>query len=93
MRLLWQAEVPRIWWPSRLKIHKKTLLFVYNFSHNKSVDFIYQCIHENIVIDVIVGCDYIKINKPKKVVNFHKYNITMEHPKDVAEKFNIPDEN
>ena len=38
---------------SPVSCKKKTLLFTYNFPHNKSVDFIYTCIEENICIDVI----------------------------------------
>ena len=34
--------------------------------------------------------DYIKIKKPEKIVNFHKQNVTLEHPKYVAKKFDIP---
>ena len=69
---------------------KKTLLFVYNFPHNKSVDFIYKCIKENIFINVIVGCDYIKIKKPKKVIDVYRSDLPSEHPKSVAKKFKIP---
>ncbi len=71
-------------------LQKKTLLFVYDFPHSKSIDFLYQCIKENIQIDVIIAAGYTKIKKTKRILNFHKYTTTTEHPKDVASQFNIP---
>jgi len=71
-------------------VQKKTLLFIYDFPHSKSVDFIFQCVKKNIKIDAIVAASYKKINKPKSLFNFHKHNTTLEHPKDLAVQFNIP---
>ena len=71
-------------------MRKKTLLFVYNFPHSKSVDFIDKCVSEGIKIDVIVGASFKSIKKTIRLFNFHKYNKTIIHPKELAIKFNIP---
>ena len=71
----------------------KIMLFVYNFKHKKSVDFIYKFLEENMLITTIVAADYVQIEKPKKIPNFRissKTNKSLEHPRDVAKKFNIP---
>ena len=52
---------------------KKNLLFVYDFPHAKSVDFIHQCVKENIQIDVIVAASHKNIKKTKRVLNYNKY--------------------
>jgi len=68
----------------------KIILFVYNFKHKKSVDFIYKLAEENICIDAIVAADYFTIKRPKKVINFSPFFSCNEHPKDVANKLDIP---
>ena len=69
---------------------KKTLLFVYDFPHAKSVSFIRKCKESNIIIDVIVAASYKKIKKTKRLYDFHMYNSTSVHPKDLAKKYKIP---
>ena len=69
---------------------KKTLLFVYDFPHAKSVDFIRRCIKENIQIDVIVAASHENLKKTKRVLHFHKHTTTSCHPRDVASQFSIP---
>ncbi len=66
------------------------MLFVYNFKHKKSVEFIYKLIEHNFFIDVIVGANYINIKRPQKVISFSSFFDCNEHPMDVANKFNIP---
>ena len=68
----------------------KIMLFVYNFKHKKSVDFIHKLVEENIYIDAIVAADYFKIKRPKKAINFSPFFSCSEHPKDVANKLDIP---
>jgi len=69
---------------------RKVILFVYNFKHKKSVDFIYKLYENNIIIDVILAADYVKIKKPKKLISFTSFQKCDEHPMDVAKKFKIP---
>ena len=69
---------------------KKTLLFVYDFPHAKSVRFIRKLKESDIKIDVIVAASYKKIKKTKRLYDFHKYNSTSVHPKDISKKFKIP---
>ena len=69
---------------------KKKILFVYDFSHSKSVDFIKLCIENKIRIDLIVAAPFKKLNKPNRVFNFQKYSVTNHHPRDLAKEFNIP---
>ena len=69
---------------------KKNLLFVYDFPHAKSVDFIHQCVKENIQIDVIVAASHKNIKKTKRVLNYNKYTTNLEHPRNLASNFNIP---
>ncbi len=71
-------------------MRKKTLLFVYDFPHSKSVDFIDKCVSEGIKIELIVGASFKNIKKTRRLFNFHKYNKTIIHPKKLATKFNIP---
>lgn len=71
-------------------LQKKTLLFVYDFPHPKSVDFMVRCVKENIQIHAIVAASYKNIKKTKRILNFHKYNTTSVHPRDLASKLNIP---
>lgn len=68
----------------------KIILFAYNFKHKKSVDFIYKLVEQNIFIDAIVAADYFKIKRSKKLINFSSFLSCNEHPKDVANKLNIP---
>ncbi len=49
-----------------------------------------RCIKEHIKIDVIVAASHKNIKTTKRVLNFHKYNITLDHPRDVASQFRIP---
>lgn len=69
---------------------KKTLLFVYDFPHAKSVDFMRRCIKENIPINVVIAASSKKLKKTKRVLNFHKYNTTSIHPRTLASELNIP---
>tara|TARA_B100000674_G_scaffold30705_1_gene21645 strand:+ start:715 stop:1428 length:714 start_codon:yes stop_codon:yes gene_type:complete len=69
---------------------KKTLLFVYDFPHAKSVRFLRKLKESDIKIDVIVSASYKTIKKTKRLYDFHKYNSTSDHPKDLAKKFKIP---
>lgn len=69
---------------------KKTLLFVYDFPHAKSVRFLRKLKESDIKIDVIVAASYKKIKKTKRLYDFHKYNSTSDHPKDIAKKFKTP---
>ena len=69
---------------------KKTLLFVYDFPHAKSVSFLRKCKESDIIIDVIVAASYKKIKKTKRLYDFHMYNSTSVHPKDLAKKYKIP---
>ena len=69
---------------------KKTLLFVYDFPHAKSVRFLQRLKESDIKIDVIVAASFKKIKKTKRLYVFHKHNSTSEHPKDLAKKFKIP---
>ena len=69
---------------------KKTLLFVYDFPHAKSVSFLRKCKESDIKIDVIVAASYKKIKKTERLYNFHMYNSTSDHPKDLAKKYKIP---
>ena len=69
---------------------KKKILFAYDFSHSKSVDFIKLCKENKIRIDLIVAAPFKKLNKPTRVYNYHKYSVTNQHPRDLAKEFNIP---
>ena len=69
---------------------KKTLLFVYDFPHAKSVRFLRKLKESDIKIDVIVAASYKTIKKTKRLYDFHKYNSTSVHPKDLAKKYKIP---
>ena len=66
------------------------MLFVYNFKHKKSVEFIYKLIENNFFIDVIVAANYVNIKRPQKIISFSSFFNCNEHPMDVARKFNIP---
>lgn len=68
----------------------KILLFVYNFKHKKSVDFIYKLHENNIKIDVIVAANKVKLKKTKKIIDYQISTKLVEHPRNVAKKFNIP---
>jgi len=69
---------------------KKTLLFVYDFPHSKSIDFMRRCIKENIQINAIVAASSKELKKTKRILNFHKYNTTSVHPRTLASELNIP---
>ena len=69
---------------------KKTLLFVYDFPHAKSVRFLRKLKESDIKIDVIIAASYKTIKKTKRLYDFHKYNSTSVHPKDLAKKYKIP---
>ncbi len=69
---------------------KKKILFAYDFSHSKSVDFIKLCNENKIRIDLIVAAPFKKLNKPNRIFNYHKYSETNHHPRDLAKEFNIP---
>lgn len=69
---------------------KKTLLFVYDFPHAKSIDFMRRCIKEKIQINAIIAASSKKLKKTKRVLNFHKYNTTSVHPRILASELNIP---
>ena len=71
---------------NRLKI----LLFVYNFKHKKSVDFIKKLYENNFKIDVIVAAKLKEIKKPKKIINYKANNDYVDHPSDLAKQHNIP---
>ena len=66
------------------------LLFVYNFKHKKSIDFIYKLKENDINISAIIAADYIKINRPKKIIKKSSFSQCEEHPFDLANRFNIP---
>ena len=66
------------------------LLFVYNFKHKKSIDFIYKLKENDINISAIIAADYIKINRPKKIIKNSSFSQCEEHPFDLANRFNIP---
>ena len=66
------------------------LLFVYNFKHKKSIDFIYKLKENGINISAIIAADYIKINRPKKIIKNSSFLQCEEHPFDLANRFNIP---
>jgi len=66
------------------------LLFVYNFKHKKSIDFIYKLKENDINISAIIAADYIKINRPKKIIKNSSFPQCEEHPFDLANRFNIP---
>ena len=67
----------------------KIVLFVYNFPHRKSIDFITILSKLHFKISLILAADFVSIESPKSAFVFKKTELT-KSAKDLAEKYHIP---
>jgi len=69
---------------------KKIALFVYNFEHKKTQDFIFYLIAKGYKIDLILAADPIQLNIKDNVVRSKVRHGFFIHPKEIAKTFDIP---
>ncbi|ONI44408.1 hypothetical protein AN640_05620 [Candidatus Epulonipiscium fishelsonii] len=66
------------------------ILFCYDFPHKKTQDYIYRLLTENIIIDCVIAAPFISISKPNSLIRTKMKHISLIHPKDICQRFNIP---
>ena len=68
----------------------KTVLFVYDFPHLKSQEFIFRMILENKPIDYVVAAPRVNLNLPKSSLRTGLHYSGLNHPRKICRRFGIP---
>tara|TARA_B100001250_G_scaffold99160_1_gene83346 strand:+ start:5974 stop:6675 length:702 start_codon:yes stop_codon:yes gene_type:complete len=72
-----------------LKKAINTVLFAYNFPHQKTIDVIHRVYQAGFSIALILAADYVFIKSPISVFKFNKPK-SISHPEKIAKQYNIP---
>tara|TARA_Y100001968_G_C19292260_1_gene684814 strand:+ start:367 stop:1068 length:702 start_codon:yes stop_codon:yes gene_type:complete len=72
-----------------LKKAINTVLFAYNFPHQKTIDVIHRVYQAGFTIELILAADYVVIKSPKSIFKFNKTR-SISNPKKIAKEYNIP---
>ena len=68
----------------------KLALFVYNFPHKKTQDFLLKLFLGGFKIEFVIAADPIKLNLPPSNLRVKLRHINLNHPKNICTKLNIP---
>ncbi len=65
-------------------------LFVYNFPHKKTQDFLLRLFLEGYDVEAVLGCDPVDLRLPQSVLRVKPKHTDMLHPKVICERLRIP---
>lgn len=68
---------------------KKLMLFIYDFPHKKTQDFLFKLIVEDYKIDYCIAAPWKKLNIPPSEVRIDQRHQGLIHPRKMCEYFNI----
>jgi len=66
------------------------VIFAYDFPHKKTVDFIFHSLVKGYKVEAIIAAPPVKLNIPKSSIRSKLRHEPSYHPKDVADRFNLP---
>lgn len=64
-------------------------VFVYNFPHKKSQDFLLRLIIEGLFPKIVLAADPIKLSIPKPLIRVKPLHVDLIHPKIICNRFDI----
>jgi len=68
----------------------KLALFVYNFPHKKSQDFLWRLLTEGLKPHLVLAEDYTHLDIPTATFRVKPKHLSLVHPKDICRRFKIP---